>query len=167
MAPARSFGSNRRTAQLLLDSNLFLLLAIGSYGICLIHTFKRVSGYSVADYRVLEHFASGFRDIAVTPHVLTEVSNLANSLQPHVKLRWFDHFARKIAEIEERHIPAEELAVLSEFRVFGLTDAALSHLANTLVVATADERLRDHLQRRGLQAVGFDEIRARYRQHPI
>jgi len=151
----------------LLDSNLFLLLAIGSYDTGLIHTFKRVSDYSVADYRILQHFASGFRDITVTPHVLTEVSNLANSLQPHVKARWFDHLSRKIAEVEERHIPAEEAAVTPEFRVFGLTDAALCSLANIVIVATADERLCSHLQRRGLQAIGFNEIRAHYRQHTI
>jgi hypothetical protein len=152
------------TAQLLLDSNLFLLLAIGSYDTGLIQTFKRVGHYSLADYKILAHFASGFRDIIVTPHVLTEVSNLANSLQPHVKGRWFDHLSMRIAEVEERQVPAEELAALPEFRIFGLTDAALSFLADTLVVATADERLRSHLQRRGLQAIGFDEIRARYRQ---
>jgi hypothetical protein len=126
-------------SSLLLDSNLLLLLAVGSYDRKLIATFKRVSGYTVEDYELLGRFASGFRDVATTPHILTEVSNLANSLPYYEKQGWFDDFARRIAEMKERNITAIQLAKL---------------------VATADDRLCDYLRRNGLLAVSFREIRA-------
>jgi hypothetical protein len=147
-------------SSLLLDSNPLLLLAVGSYDRKLIATVKRVSGYTVEDYEVLGRFASGFRDVATTPHILTEVSNLANSLPYYEKQGWFDDFARRIAEMKERNITAIQLAKTEAYSFFGLTDAALFVLAASTLVATADDRLCDYLRRNGLLAVSFREIRA-------
>jgi hypothetical protein len=136
------------------------MLAVGSYDRHLIHTFKRVNAYTFHDYETLERFARGFRDVITTPHILTEVSNLANSLPYYAKQGWFDHFSQRIKDMEERQIPARELVKMSEFSAFGLTDAALSLLATNVLLATADERLCTHLQRNGLLAISFNEIRA-------
>jgi hypothetical protein len=160
---------NRRSrvsgGDLLWDSNLLLLLLlIGAFDPSLIGAFKRVADYSAQDHDILAAYAREFENLVATPHILTEVSNLANSLPQYVKPGCFEHFSRLIVQIDERHLPAGYLTGLAEFPLFGLTDAALSSLASTVVVATADGRLCSHLRRRGLQAVGFNEIRAHYRQ---
>ena len=147
-------------SSLLLDSNLLLLLVIGTYDLRLVDTFKRVSNYSASDFAILARLISGFRNLLATPHVLTEVSNLANSLPWSIKADWFNHFSRRITRLEERHIPAANLASLPEFSVFGLTDAALFELAKSTLLVTADERLASHLRRRELFVLGFNEIPA-------
>jgi hypothetical protein len=149
---------------LLLDSNLLLLLLVGTYDPNLIGAFKRVADYDAQDYDILAAYARGFENLVATPHILTEVSNLANSLPQHIKPDWFGHFFRLIVQMDERQLSAAGLAGLPEFPIFGLTDAALCYLADTVVVVTADGRLCSHLQRRGLQAIGFDEVRTHYRQ---
>ena len=147
---------------LLLDSNLLLLLCIGSYDIDLIPTFKRVADYSIRDYGILAEFALGFRNLIATPHILTEVSNLANSLPSYLKAQWFGHFAGRIARIEERHIPASDLIGLTEFSTFGLTDTAITALAASTWLLTADNRHGAHLRRRQLCALSLNELRVAY-----
>jgi len=145
---------------LLLDSNLLLLLAVGSYDLELIRSFKRVSDYTVKEYEIPKRFAPGFREVISTPHILTEVSNLANSLPAYIRPAWLAHFSQSVGGMEERHLPAVELMEAPEFAIFGLTDAALSRLSETVLLATADERLCSYLQRRNLFAISFNEIRA-------
>lgn len=148
------------SSHLLLDSNLLLLLTVGSYNQHLISTFKRTGNYTADDYQILRHFASDFRHLVTTPHILTEVSNLANSLPYYVKEEWFVHFSGRISDLDEHDIPARDLARTPEFGLFGLADAALSLLAKSTLVATADDRLCDYLHRRNLHAISFNEIRA-------
>jgi len=145
--------------ELLLDSNILLLLAIGAYDPRLVGVFKRVSDYTLQDYEMLRDFAADFRELVATPHILTEVSNLANSLPANIKPAWFSDFSERITRIEERNLPAAELAALPEFLIFGLTDAALPQLAESTFLLTAENRLCDHLQRRKLHAMSFDEPR--------
>lgn len=147
---------------LLLDSNLLLLLLVGSYNRSLIASFKRVGSFSLRDYELLERIVAGFRDLVATPHILTEVSNLANSLPVPLKEFWFDHFALRIARIDERYIPAKELVTLPEFSIFGITDTALALLAKGTLLVTADDRLCSHLQRRQLLAISFNQMRSSY-----
>lgn len=146
----------------LLDSNLLLLAVVGSYNSALIGRFKRIADYSLMDYTILEDLLLNFRNLIATPHILTEVSNLANSLPAHIKPGWFDHFSTLIVRIEERQLPAADLVSLAEFALFGLTDAALTRIAEDTVVVTADDRLCRHLQRRQLFAISFEEVRASY-----
>ena len=147
---------------ILLDSNLLLLTMVGSYDPKLIGTFKRLNDFTVRDFEILTLLTSEFQTLVSTPHVLTEVNGLANQLPSWIKIEWHDHFARGIKLLEERHILAAELSSLPEFRIFGITDAALSLMAGETFFVTADNRLRSHLQKRSLFAVSFDEIRAVY-----
>jgi hypothetical protein len=147
---------------ILLDSNLLLLMITGSFDVRLIGTFKRLSGFTVRDFEILSLLASEFETVVSTLHVLTEVNGLADKLPSWSKPEWYEHFARGIQMLEERHIPAKALSALPEFRIFGITDAVLSLVAGETLFVTADDRLRSHLQRRPVYAASFDEIRAIY-----
>jgi hypothetical protein len=70
--------SIQSSCQLLLDTNLLLLLFIGGKDISLIGKAKTLSAYTEEDDELLREFASlnRFTGLLTTPHIITEVSNL-------------------------------------------------------------------------------------------
>ena len=149
-----------RGKKILVDSNLLLLLLIGSYDPSLIARFKRVSQYSAADFELLEKFIRMFSTVVTTPHVLTEVSNLANSLGSPVKREWFSHFRNALQLFDEQQFVSHELASKDEFLAFGLTDTALSCLCGEALLVTEDYRLSGYLRSKNLPVINFSDIRA-------
>ena len=143
---------------LTLDSNLLLLLTVGTFEPRTLINFKRLSGFSISDLRLLQDLAST-RSLTVTPHSLTEVSNLANSLPETARLGFLNYFASFITRVSEHFVHADVLSSDRSFRLFGLTDAAICELASTSDVATEDARLRAYMQRRGLVAFGLEDLR--------
>ncbi len=98
-----------------LDSNLLLVLIAGSLGFQLFKSFKRVSDYTMEDYELLIRLLRSFTVLITTPHVLTEVSNLANSLRESYKYEWYTYFAALVGSeknigVREQWTPAAELA---------------------------------------------------------
>jgi hypothetical protein len=149
----------------LLDSNLLLVFLSGSIDPNLFGRFKRVSAYTLKDYDLLVRLLGFFTILLTTPHILTEVSNLANSLPERIKPEWNRHFAALIASqqdtpgLRERWVPAAELALMSEFAAFGITDAALSALSVEALVVTEDYRLSGALRSQGVQVLNFGDLR--------
>jgi hypothetical protein len=90
--------------------------------------------------------------------VLTEVSNLANSLPQWRKDDWADHFARQVDLVEEEWISAQTI-VQTPAIFLGLTDAALCALASTHVILTIDFPLSNYLESRKLNVVNFNHLR--------
>ncbi len=58
------------------DSNLLVLLIVGSVGKDLIEKHRRLRQFSVADYDTLADMISKVDRVFVTPNTLTEASNL-------------------------------------------------------------------------------------------
>ncbi len=145
--------------KLLLDANLLLLLLIGTYDPRLLTSFKRVSTISQGDLQLLVAFTVAYQ-IVTTPHVLTEVSNLANALPEKTRTSWFRHFALFAGRFEEIHMPLVTVAGSSIFVSFGLTDAAISMLGSEVALVTEDGRLRNFLAHTGLTTYNLRDIRA-------
>jgi hypothetical protein len=149
----------------LLDSNLLLVFVSGQLGQGIFQKFKRIQDYSISDYQLLVRFLSAFKRLITTPHILTEVSNLANSLPQNYKPEWYANFASLIASQEkdamilEKWIPAAELSRGPEFIAFGITDAALGRLAAEALVVTEDFRLAGYLQSQGIDVLNFHHLR--------
>lgn len=149
-----------RGKKVLVDSNLLLLLLIGSYDPSLIARFKRVGKYSVDDFELLRTFVLLFATVVTAPHVLTEVSNLANSLGSQIKEQWFGHFRTTLQLFEEHPLKAQNLSTKDEFLAFGLTDAALCALCGEVLLVTEDYKLSGFLQSKNLPVINFSDIRA-------
>ncbi|MGC1463942.1 MAG: hypothetical protein WA802_17205 [Terracidiphilus sp.] len=149
----------------LLDSNLFLVFLAGSVNPRLFGQFKRVSTYTIQDYELLVRLLGAFTTLLTTPHILTEVSNLANSLPGWLKPDWSRNFATLIASqhdkpgLRERWSPANELAQMPEFLAFGITDAALTELCSEALVVTEDYRLSGALASQGIPILNFGDLR--------
>jgi hypothetical protein len=71
LEPAASHG-------LLVDTNLLVLLAIGTVNRDRIETFKRTRQYMKTDYDLLVEVLAGFERLYTVAHVMAEVSNLTD-----------------------------------------------------------------------------------------
>jgi hypothetical protein len=157
--------AHHRGKSVLLDSNLLLVFLTGSLSPRLFGQFKRVSTYTLDDYELLVRLLSSFTTLLTTPHILTEVCNLANSLPEWLRPDWNRNFATLIASqqdtpgLRERWTPAIELAQKPEFIAFGITDAALTELSSEALVVTEDYRLSGVLRSQGVPVLNFGDLR--------
>lgn len=145
---------------LVLDTNVLLLYWCASFDSGLVHTFKRLNSFSEDDIELLHYTLKSFKTINTTPHVLTEVSNLVNSLPAWRKEDWTSHFVRQVDMVEEHWIAAETI-VKTPAIFLGLTDAALCVLASTHVILTIDFPLSNYLESKRLNVLNFNHLRER------
>jgi hypothetical protein len=142
----------------ILDSNLLLLKWCASFDRELASTFKRLNSFQVEDVDLLSETLKLFSVLRTTPHVLTEVSNLANSLPRWIKDDWSEYFSSQIQVISEEWTPAATIAT-NDFMWLGLTDASLAGLAKTHVILTIDFPLSNSLESQGLSVINFTHLR--------
>jgi hypothetical protein len=142
-----------------LDSNLLLFKWCADFAPSLVTNFKRLNSFQFEDIDVLSETLKVFSVLRTTPHVLTEVSNLANQLPTWVKGDWSLYFSRQIQLISEEWIPASTIAADDSIWL-GLTDASLTYLAQTHVILTLDFPLSNSLASRGLNVINFTHLRS-------
>lgn len=131
---------------LIIDSNLLILLITGYYDKNYIKSFKRTSLYSVEDFNVLKKIVDKFSKIIITPHILTEISNLCidqkgdDSIKNKKFREFLITFIRTIYSFKEIHIAKNQILVLEYFHYLGVTDSAIIEIAikNKLNVITDD-----------------------------
>ena len=143
----------------ILDANVLLLYWCASFDPELVRTFKRLNSFQAEDIELLAETLKLFSAIRTTPHVLTEVSNLANSLPQWRKEDWSEHFSRQIEVIPEKWVSAQSIAA-NPLMVLGLTDAGLATLASTHVILTIDFPLSNSLASRKLNVINFTHLRS-------
>jgi hypothetical protein len=149
-----------RGKPVVLDTNVLLLYWCASFDSRLVHNFKRLNSFSEDDIELLHRTLGSFKTINTTPHILTEVSNLANSLPAWRKEGWSSHFARQVGVVNENWTSARTL-VETPAIFLGLTDAALCGLASTRVILTIDFPLSNFRESRRLNVVTFNHLRER------
>ena len=113
------------TRGLFIDSNLLVLLTVGSVGRELIAKHRRLREYTVGDYEILLDLLGTVDRIFVTPNTLTETSNLLSQHGEPERSRFFDRLRFIIHESEEVVVASAEASDNSAFGRLGLTDAAL------------------------------------------
>ena len=108
-----------------LDTNLFVLLVVGSGSRDLIPKHRRLGDYSVEDYDILCELLENADQLFVTPNTLTETSNLVSQHgEPERsllmrRLRFFIHGSQEVV------VASIEASSNAKFERFGLTDTAL------------------------------------------
>lgn len=147
-----------RGRQVLLDTNLLLLFLVGSYERKRIRNFKRTSTFSESDFDLLAAFLQAFSRILTTPHILTEVSNLAGSLPSHLQSSWSAHFSRNVDGFVEVFEESRTLVSSAVFSRFGLTDAAITSLSSRALIVTEDFRLSGFLRAQKMPTMNFRDL---------
>lgn len=154
--------ARHRAAGIIVDTNLLLLLLIGSHNPTLISSFKRTTRYTSLDFDILVEALALFSSLLTTPHILTEVSNLAGQLGDPGRQEVMRDLAEMIPILSELTVPAEEAAANPAFPRFGLTDVAILQQAGAgkYLVLTDDFRLSQYLASIGVEVFNFNHLRA-------
>lgn len=147
---------------LLIDTNLLLLLLIGSLSPSLVRKQKITAnqGFDEADFNQLRDFACGFQNWVTTPHILTEVSNHAEKVKGLDHGKFIQQFISLIDKLDEYSETSKLLSKTDAFARFGLTDTAISHLVDEkFLVLTVDFPLAGYLQKKGVNVINFNHVR--------
>ena len=158
MTPEEYLFKQYRGKRILLDANLLLLYLVGTFERARIVRFKRTATFTEADFDLLVGFVGAFRTIVTTPHLLTEVSSLANSLPEYIKSAWAAHFALQTSELLEIFEPAIEVMRKDSFEAFGLADAAIHSASDNTLILTEDYRLSGFLLSEGIAVVNLRDL---------
>ncbi|MGA2114732.1 MAG: PIN domain-containing protein [Bryobacteraceae bacterium] len=147
-------------AGLLVDTNLLVLLVVGSVNRDRIETFKRTSQYSKADHDLVIRVLGRFRKICTVAHVLAEVSNLTD-LTGAEKVRARNVLRETISLLDEVEMPSARAAEDRLHQDLGLTDAAIGSVAraHNCSVLTDDLALYLQLTHDGVNAHNFTYLR--------
>ena len=160
MDEAESVVLKYRRKGALIDSNLLLLLFVGSYKRELIGTFKRVNTFVPEDYDVILRLVGYFSPVVTTPNILTEVSNLAGYLPEPDRASCFSTFVNRLTLLTEHYVKSGDAVSSTIFQRLGLTDAAIEKLAKgKYLVITDDFELSQRLASLGVDTLNFNHIR--------
>ena len=154
----------RGSETVIIDTNLLLVLLIGSKDKRHIHKFTHTKDFTERDYDTLLNILGEFKKFVVTPHILTEISNLTGKNKFYKK-----NIFNKCIEVmssnkfKEEFIESQQMFSDDFYYYFcklGITDAAImKHAQNEhYVVITADEDLHDYLKQLGVVSFNFYPI---------
>ena len=145
----------------LVDTNLLIVLLVGWFNPQHLKNCRATkSSINPEEFLMLERFVGQFDQIITTPHILTEVSNLAGRLPESLHTPFRMVFSRMIETWAEQTRPAAEITKHPHFLRFGLTDTAISMIApGSCLVLTDELPLFGLLQSRGVDVINFNEVR--------
>ncbi len=155
--------SYSRKKAVLLDTNLLVLQLVGLCDPNFVEQCRRTKAYSTDDFLLLNECLTGFEQLVVTPHILTETSNLLEK-EVYRDTKLLDILAAFMQEsvVIERHLFSKDVAQISArcLAKFGLSDTVTSLIAkDNLLVLTDDLPLCGYLQNIGIDALNFNNIR--------
>ncbi|WP_375460301.1 hypothetical protein [uncultured Enterovirga sp.] len=148
-------------ASVLIDTNLLLLLVVGSADPSYIAMHKRLcDDYSKADFELIASVASDYDEIVVLPHILSEVSSFVRMIGNPARDAIQTVFSRLIqSTLEEMPLESASACSRAEFLDRGLTDSVILNacalLGETevgLELLTADEPLYNNALALGYRA---------------
>ncbi|WP_180539889.1 hypothetical protein [Nevskia soli] len=143
----------------LVDSNLLVLFLVGSVNRKRVQVFKRTRDFSLDEFDVLKALISHFGlPVIVTPHVLSQVSDLADLDGPD-----FGSIRIALKELvensHEHYDPAKLLISNPVFDRLGLADAGIAVAASLgKVILTVDLNLHIALEKLGIESINFRHV---------
>ena len=157
----KSLYQKYRQKGILIDTNILLLWVVGTANPDRIEKFKRTEKFKVKDYHLLLQIFADCSKVVTTPHILTEVSNLAGQLQDPDKTQAFLAIAKATEKLCEEYQTSDRITKGDGFTKFGLTDCAITELArNSYLVLTDDLRLAHYLENsQQIDTINFNHIR--------
>lgn len=109
----------------IIDSNLLLLLLIGNYNKSLIGK-KWTSKYTIEDFLKLKKLISRFSRIIVTPQILSEISNLAkNQVGENFFKLFLENNIKILLDSHEEHTHKQIILENNKVFTLGITDAGI------------------------------------------
>lgn len=145
-----------------LDTNLLVLLVVGTLDRRLIPKHKRTRKFTPEDFDTLIGELERYPRIVVTPNVVTETSNLLRQTDETTARRLLERLRQLLASLSERFVASVDAAEAPGFLRLGLADSATLHKPPTdSVLLTDDLPLYLEASRLGRTAVNFTHLQAR------
>ena len=159
MLDAAGLIEKHRAKGALIDANLLVLYLVGK-------TNKRRSrdstpgdDFVIEDLDLLERLIGYLGKVITTPHILTEVSNLAK-LHGKELSAFRQGYKVHVEQMDEFYDESRAVVADTAFMPLGLTDAAIAMLQRRkLLVLTVDLDLYLTLQQRGVDTANFNHLR--------
>ena len=151
----------QRAKGLIIDTNLLVLLVIGTLDINQIPGHNLTNRYTRDDYHLLVSFIERFRITIVTPNILTEASNHLEkySYKGQQALTVLHSIAQVMTELFYDSVPTMN-AYTKSYLKFGLSDSIIHCIAEQdYLVLTDDLNLCYYLQGHNLLAFNFNHLR--------
>ena len=145
----------------MLDTNLFLLLIVGSCNKKLISRHKRTGNFIEEDFDLLVRSIDGYERLWVTSHCLSEISNLikqTNAGQAKELMIYFKEFIAGAAK--ESHMCKDNIIKNNIVVRIGFADTGILMKSDRVdCVFTMDFGLYTEILKRGNEAVNFNHLR--------
>ena len=149
-----------RYKELILDTNLLLLLVVGSTSREYISKHKRLKAFSETDFDLLRELILSAPNIFVTPNTLTETSNLIGYIAEPARTKIFKVFCDYIQSANEHYYESRQTINRKEFVRLGLTDSVLLHeMTDSFILLTADLNLYLAAEKEGYPVLNFNHLR--------
>lgn len=147
---------------IVVDTNLLLLYFVGTYNENEIEIFKKTLTYTKEDFYYLVRFLKNFR-VYITPNILTELTNITDSLNSKTKGQFFKHVKYITSSTIESYIESVKAMSNDSFLFLGLADSTLEQLSfQDFLILTDDFPLYQYLFQNGRYAINFNHIRTEY-----
>jgi hypothetical protein len=153
--------SRYKARGILIDSSLLVVYLVGLFDRRhLINCRAIKSSFTTDEFKFLAQLVGQFDKVITTPHILTEVSNLAGRLPQTVHVAFRRFFASVIFQFGEKNAAATDLAAAPEFTRFGIADTAIALIApGQFFVLTEEIALYSHLSSKGVDVMNFSHVR--------
>jgi len=143
------------------DTNLLLLLVVGSASRTYIARHKRLQGYTADDFELVGLIVAEFSELIVLPHILAETSNLARQIEGSARTKIQAALKVLITTTPELPLPSSLGAQREEYGELGLTDALILHFCSmqrsginpTLV--TSDHKVANRAHSLGYSVIDY------------
>jgi len=146
--------------KIVIDTNLLVLLVVGLTDRSLIEKHKRTKSFEKDDYDLLTNVLSNYDQIVVTPHILTEASNLVSQIGEPAMSTLRKTLSALLETQKEEYEPSIEVSRHHTFLRLGLTDGAiLSLIGNEIPLITTDLDLYLAAANSNHNAINFNYLR--------
>jgi len=159
MISIEPLGVDKR-AGVLIDSNLLVLLVVGSVNPNRIGTFKRTRQYSRSDYTALVRVVGHFARVYTLAQIVAEVSNLTD-LTGGERIAARQNLSALLPVLNEPPLPSRRAIEERAYTRLGITDAAIVCAAREhgCCVLTSDLELYLALLQADVPALNFSHLR--------
>jgi predicted nucleic acid-binding protein len=147
---------------LLIDTNLFLLYAVGLHDRSAIARFKRTNQYDGDDFDRVSNVVGRCSRLVTTPHILAEISNLTIDRAAGKDRPFLGVLLDAIRATRELHVEKDIIIEAATLPFLGFTDTSIVELAKRdgYLVLTDDLPLAAYLSGVNCAVINLNNLRS-------
>jgi rRNA-processing protein FCF1 len=146
-----------RSKGIVVDTNLMLLVAVGSYDHRRISTFKRTQKYNYLIFRLVISVLERFELRYTTPNVVTELDNLSRYLREDEWVAISKSLGSLIPSFIEIYTASRELLRHPLHSALGAADCSMAVISDVLIF-TDDLPFASRLERQGREVLNLSHL---------